>query len=217
MSLKEDFEAIKVARQTYTQEQDRLFKDGARFYADGVHERMQAELLTPVNAAIDRAITNADAEINNAEFLLILYGGDPILRLTDEERNSAASLRSWVDDEAKNLPLGSLAQRVSAATASGDRARMFLWLAAAQSRLDSDRGKPNADQQGVSDCGRALWELEKAFDPGQKKERDIAAARIQAARNAKFDAMAERDELEGGRNSKVGLMAVYSTTISGIV
>ncbi len=94
---------------------------------------------------------------------------------------------------------------------------MFLWLAAAQSRLDSDRGKPNADQQGVSDIGRALWELEKAFDPGQKKERDAAKARIQAARNAKFDAAAELDELVEGKNSKAGLRKAYSNDMAGIL
>ncbi len=217
MGLKEDFDAIKVARQTYTQEQDRLFKDGARFYSDHVHERMQAELIAPVHAVIERAITNADAEIAAQERLLVILGGDPILRLDESDRSRAASLSPWVKEEAQHLPLRELAQRVAAATESGDKARQFLWLRAAQERLDADRGKPNADEQGVSALGKSLYDLQVSFDPHQTKERDAAKARIQACRASKWDAYAERDEISGGRNSKAGLMTVYEKTVAGII
>ena len=135
-------EAATRAAERVARERTRLLRsDGTRTYGDAEHAERDAGILEAAAAAFDadtaRYLQQADRERERAEAELArLDGADGWERLTEAERQAAATRQPFVKEDVETLPPDEVARRARAALAAGDKAACYLWARYVRPRVE---------------------------------------------------------------------------------
>lgn len=173
-------------------------EDGSKVYGEEEHAERLALITSRRDADItglveqaERATSEAQARVENIE------NRDPLDRLSEDELQRAGGRRAFVKEDAEDLPMDELAKRITAATASGDKAMISLWSRYASRRVVSEREKAQqgnqagrslgpSDAEGFRRLQEAVGALEKKINGGGyaielKSARDKLEAHREAA------------------------------------
>jgi hypothetical protein len=171
-------------------------EDGSKVYGEEEHAERLALITSRRDADIaglveqaERATSEAQARVENIE------NRDPLDRLSEDELQRAGGRRAFVKEDAEDLPLGELAKRITAATASGDKAMIALWSRYAQRRVGSEREKAQQSNQAGRSLGpdhaEGFGQLQEAVGDMEKKMNSGGRAiELKSARD-KLDAATE--------------------------
>jgi hypothetical protein len=114
-------------------EQGKLTRgDGTPVYAPAEMAERQAAIVAEASAEFDQAVsrylTQSEREVKDLEAKLArLEGEDGWEKLSESERQTAATRREFIKEDVATLPSPELIKRARAAIAAGDKAACWLW------------------------------------------------------------------------------------------
>ena len=196
-------EAAERAAERVQRERATLVRpDGSRVFGDAEHAERDAAIVEAAGAAYDAAtrryVDQAAAERERAEAELArLDGADGWERLTEAERQAAATRQPFVKEDVETLPPDEVARRARAALAAGDKAACYLWARYVRPRVEAGRGVAFGGVLHELDAALGMDASERARKR-RELERRIEATKSLAHRPAdlrrRFDGSMERME-----------------------
>ena len=199
-------EAATRAAERVARERAKLLRpDGTRTYGDAEHAERDAAILEAAAAAFDadaaRYLTLADRERERAEAEFArLDGADGWERLTEAERQAAATRREFVREDVERLAPAEVERRARASLAAGDKAACWLWARYLRPQVEAGRG---------AGLGGVLGELDAALgmDASERhaKRRELER-RIEATKSLRGRVQMGRQRVDGTHERMVANM-----------
>jgi hypothetical protein len=208
------------AASAYAAEVKRFLRpDGSRQFSDQVHNQMETAARSKMVDTFAALMAEADQRLAAAEVTAGSIQDDPTAHMSAQELSTASARFPLVREEANELPLGDVYQRLQQAANAKDRVSMYLWSRVAKQRLAgydeaarrasavnmSDQpvgGRvapvPALDAVAVNQLRGLLPNVEAALVPDSVRAK-VAQARatVEAAQSFKFKMRQRLEELNG--------------------
>lgn len=173
--------AVTRAIEAYNVGKTALFAHDGRtpIAAPTVHEEKLTRLLTPVEAAVQRAVEAADTVIADVEARRLAPFADPTAALSPAELDDANRRAAFVkEDCVSSLPLPELVERLRAVEAGGVKSSIWLHHRYARQRWELESSK-TPQPPDLAQFGEALRQLgvigpRAGLDPALAKRADDA-------------------------------------------
>ena len=194
------------AAERVARERARLLRpDGSPVYGPAEHAERDAAILEAAAAAFDadtaRYVQQADRERERAEAELArLDGADGWERLSEAERQAAATRREFVREDVEMLPPDVVAGRARAALAAGDTATCYLFARYLRPQVEAGRGAA---------FGGVLGELDAALgmDASERHaKRRALERRVEATKSLRGRVQMGRQRVDGTHERLLGGM-----------
>ncbi len=155
--LKDYRRAVEAAITTAERKLANLYdpSTGAKVFSPEQHAQQVSRILAEFDEAVAPQVRVVKTRKANAERSLQALESGPESALSTEELTRAAAMRDFVREDADRLPLQTLAERMRAAEAAGDRVQQFLWSHYAQQRAAAEQGQP----AGLQDTAAQVHEV----------------------------------------------------------
>ncbi len=169
--------------------------DGSPVYGPAEQQEREAAIFEGAATEYDRAtacyVEQAERERRKAEAdLARLDGFDPWERLSEAERQAAATRREFIREDAERLLPADVERRARAALAANDKAAVYLWARYLRPRVGAGAGR---------ELGGVVRDLEAVFGDLSERHRQRLALerRIEATKSL-------RGRVEDGRGRADG-------------
>jgi len=172
-------------------------EDGSKVYGEEEHAERLAVITSRRDADIAGLVEQSEKAVSEARTRVeSIENRDPLDRLSEDELARAGSRRSFVKEDAEDLPLDELAKRIMVATAGGDKAMIALWSRYASRRVAAEREELQRDArsststspdriEGFGRLQEAVGTLEKKMNSGGRAiELKSARDKLEAATEA---------------------------------